>query len=227
MYFNKGAATKGTDNDTSDRFGKKYVDRLILALTNGTYTPKSVRREYIRKQNGKLRPLGIPSFRTSCCKMLFADFWNLFMNRNSTIFPTDSIWNGSCHTALKQAKSYFTGTKWFIEGDIKGCFDDIDHTVFTLSEEKTLITHSAEKVHFLGYNVSVRRSQEVKTDSNGRKKKTLNGSVKLTVPPDKIERLMFDKGIIKQTDAKKFHPIHRSGWLYLPDYEILAALVAN
>ena len=35
----------------------------------------------------------------------------------------------SCHTALAQAKQEFSGARWFIEGDIKGCFDHIDHTV--------------------------------------------------------------------------------------------------
>jgi retron-type reverse transcriptase len=37
--------------------------------------------------------------------------------------------NRSCHTALKSIKREFTGVKWFIEGNIKGCFDNIDHQV--------------------------------------------------------------------------------------------------
>ena len=37
--------------------------------------------------------------------------------------------NRSCHTCLGQIKSVYTGTKWFVEGDIKGCFDNIDHHV--------------------------------------------------------------------------------------------------
>ena len=37
--------------------------------------------------------------------------------------------NKSCHTALKYVQKYFTGTKWFVEGDIKGCFDNVDHHV--------------------------------------------------------------------------------------------------
>lgn len=35
----------------------------------------------------------------------------------------------SCHTALMQVKSIFTGAKWFIEGDIKACFDSFDHHI--------------------------------------------------------------------------------------------------
>jgi retron-type reverse transcriptase len=49
LYSNKGAATKGSDNDTADGFGKIYVDKLIADLTNGTYEPKPVRREYKRR----------------------------------------------------------------------------------------------------------------------------------------------------------------------------------
>ena len=35
----------------------------------------------------------------------------------------------SCHTALKQLRREFNGTRWFVEGDIKGCFDNINHAV--------------------------------------------------------------------------------------------------
>ena len=91
----------------------------------------------------------------------------------------------------------------------------------TLSEEKTLITHSSKKVRFLGYDLSVRRNSQVKTDSLGRKTRAWSGTVNLSVPFEKIEKTMFDKGIIKQKEAKKFHPIHRKSWLYLPDYEIV------
>ena len=63
LYANKGAMTKGVDNDTADGFGIKYINKLIDELRTLTYNPKSVKRHYIRKQNGKMRPLGIPSFR--------------------------------------------------------------------------------------------------------------------------------------------------------------------
>ena len=44
-----------------------------------------------------------------------------------------------CHTALKEIIQAWTGTKWFIEGDIKGCFDNIDHTI--------LMSILREKIH--------------------------------------------------------------------------------
>ncbi len=49
------------------------------------------------------------------------------MSLHSVTFRTGFRPKRSCHTALEQAKLYFRGAKWFIESDIKGCFDDIDH----------------------------------------------------------------------------------------------------
>ena len=73
----------------------------------------------------------------------------------------------------------------------------------TLSEEKTLITHSSEEVRFLGYDICVRRSQEVKgckmKNGRWRKSRSLNYKVALTIPhSEKIEHFMFAKGIIQQ-----------------------------
>jgi hypothetical protein len=96
-----------------------------------------------------------------------------------------------------------------------------DEYHLTLSEEKTLITHSSNRVRFLGYDLSVRRNQEIRKNAIGVKSRELNGTVELLVPMEKIERFLFDRGIIRQTKAKTFRPIHRKSWLYLPDIDIL------
>ena len=96
----------------------------------------------------------------------------------------------------------------------------------TLSEEKTLITHSSEKVRFIGYDICVRRNQEVKGHrmKNGtwRKSRTLHMKVALTIPhTEKIEKFMFAKKVIRQKENGEFQPIHRAGLLNLADYEIV------
>jgi len=101
LYSNKGAGTKGTDNDTADKFGKKYVEKLIKELETNTYQPKPVRREYIKKQNGKMRPLGIPSFRDKLLQEVLRNFLEaiyepIFSDNSHGFRP-----NRSCHTALK------------------------------------------------------------------------------------------------------------------------------
>ena len=51
LYANKGATTRGTDDDTADGFSERYVQSLIQELQNGVYRAKPVRREYIEKRN--------------------------------------------------------------------------------------------------------------------------------------------------------------------------------
>ena len=129
LYANRGAITKGIDNDTADHFSQAYVNALIQELRDGPYRVKPVRREYIAKKNGKMRPLGIPSFRDKLLQeavriILEAIYEPVFDNNSHGFRPYRS-----CHTALSQIKKDFTGIVWFIEGDITGCFDNIDHNV--------------------------------------------------------------------------------------------------
>jgi group II intron reverse transcriptase/maturase len=129
LYANKGAATKGTDNDTADGFGERYVKTLISQLKDGSYRAKPVRREYIPKSDGSMRPLGIPSFRDKLLQevirqILEAIYEPVFSDNSHGFRP-----KRSCHTCLKQLKMKFAGVSWFIEGDIKGCFNSIDHEV--------------------------------------------------------------------------------------------------
>jgi len=127
LYANSGASTKGVDNDTADGFSEEKINKIISVLTNETYQPKPVRRTYIQKSNGKMRPLGIPTFTDKLIQealrmVLEAVFEPVFLNCSHGFRP-----NRSCHTALKDLKHQFHGTRWFVEGDIKGCFDNIDH----------------------------------------------------------------------------------------------------
>ena len=62
LYANSGAATKGVNEDTADGFSEAKINRIIKSLETETYQPKPARRTYIQKANGKMRPLGIPTF---------------------------------------------------------------------------------------------------------------------------------------------------------------------
>lgn len=128
LYANCGAATKGINNDTADGFSEEKITRIIQSLRDNTYQPTPVRRVYIEKSNGKLRPLGIPTFTDKLVQetvriVLEAIYEPMFLDNSHGFRP-----NRSCHTALASLKKEFTGTKWFVEGDIKGCFDNIDHS---------------------------------------------------------------------------------------------------
>lgn len=129
LYANRGASTKGVNDDTADGFSESKIKAIIKSLETESYTPNPARRIYIKKSNGKMRPLGIPTFTDKLVQEV------LRMVLESVYEPTFSDCshgfrpNKSCHTALKNLKHQFHGTRWFVEGDIKGCFDNIDHHV--------------------------------------------------------------------------------------------------
>ena len=387
LYSNKGAGTKGVTDDTADGFSEIYIENIIDALKNEMYQPKPVRRTYIKKSNGKMRPLGLPVFTDKLIQeairmILEAIYEPIFSDYSHGFRPARS-----CHTALAQIKKEFTGARWFIEGDIKGCFDNINHAVLVeiinqkikdarflklirsflkagymedwkyhetysgcpqggiispilaniylneldrhvmkikkefdvatkarytpeytklvglrqrlhnkiknsngiereklieeyktataqmlklpakqcddkkikyvryaddfliavngnrqdcekikheltefisttskmeLSQEKPLITHSNTPARFLGYDVRVRRDQQIKPKGKF-KTRSMNNKVELSIPfKDKIEKFLFSNGIVKQrSDNGKLEPIHRPQLLNRTDLEIV------
>ena len=131
LYRNKGAATKGVDDDTADGFSEEKINRIIQSLADETYMPKPVRREYIPKKRSstKKRPLGLPSFTDKLVQEVLRMILEAVYEPTFSDFSHGFRPHRDCHTALKSLKKEFTGVSWFIEGDIKGCFDNIDHKV--------------------------------------------------------------------------------------------------
>ena len=390
LYTNSGAATKGANDDTADGFSENKIAKIIKSLADETYTPTPVRRTYIAKRTDpkKKRPLGIPTFTDKLVQealrmVLEAVYEPIFLNVSHGFRP-----KRSCHTALTMLKKEFNGARWFVEGDIKGCFDNIDHAVLVnlvnqkikdariikliykflkagyledwqyhktysgtpqggiispllsniylheldkyvmklkeefdtpgkspitpeyrtlqnethrlsyhinrttgeererllneykekrsqllktpctaqttkkikyvryaddfilgvkgsredcqwiksrlaefisqtlkmeLSNDKTLITHSSEKARFLGYDVRVRRSGEIKRGGpNNSTKRTLNNHTELLVPlDDKIHDFIFSKKIAVQKEDGTLFPMHRNALLRCTDLEII------
>lgn len=129
IYAKEGNMTKGSDGKTIDGMNLTRITDLIDLLRTEAYQPKPAQRVYIPKKNGKMRPLGIPSFDDKLVQevlrmILEAIYEGQFENCSHGFRP-----KRSCHTALTQIQKRFTGAKWFIEGDIKGFFDNINHEI--------------------------------------------------------------------------------------------------
>ncbi len=129
IYAKPGNMTKGVDGKTVDGFSISHIERLIDTLKDETYQPNPSQRVYIPKKNGKMRPLGIPSFidkllQEAIRMILEAIYEGSFENSSHGFRPQRSP-----QTALWDVQKRFNNTKWFIEGDIKGFFDNIDHEV--------------------------------------------------------------------------------------------------
>lgn len=126
----QGSMTAGADGQTLDGMSMERIERIIAKMKDHSYQPNPARRVYIAKKNSnKKRPLGIPSTDDKLIQeiirmILEAIYEPIFSNNSHGFRP-----NRSCHTALKEITTLFTGAKWIIEGDIKACFDSFDHHV--------------------------------------------------------------------------------------------------
>jgi group II intron reverse transcriptase/maturase len=135
---NDGATTKGIDDITADGQSEDRNLEIMTQLRNNSYIPTPVRRVYIPKSNGKLRPLGLPNFKDklvqAACKILLEAVYEPVFSSFSYGFRPDR----GCHDALKTVQETWIGTKWFIEFDIKGYFDNINHKQLLLVLEERI-----------------------------------------------------------------------------------------
>ncbi len=129
--------TKGVDRLTIDGYSDERAANLREMLRENRYVPTPVKRVYIPKPNGKQRPLGMP---TASDKQV-QEVWRMILESiYEPVFKDSSHGfrpKKSCHTALEKIARTWTGTKWFIEFDIEGYFDNINHEILmTLLEKK-------------------------------------------------------------------------------------------
>jgi group II intron reverse transcriptase/maturase len=139
IYSNHGAMTPGTCGETADGMSLAKIGRIIDALRHERYRFAPVKRIYIPKKSGKLRPLGLPSWSDKLVGevirlLLEAYYEPAFSDRSYGFRP-----GRGCHTALTDVAISWTGTTWFIEGDISDCFGSLDHEI--------MVSTLAEKIH--------------------------------------------------------------------------------
>jgi RNA-directed DNA polymerase len=134
---NAGSRTAGVDGISRKQLADetaqaRLIESLRAELKAGTYRPQPVRRHWIPKANGKLRPLGIPTIKDRVVqmvlKMLLEPIWESdFLNCSNGFRPgrrtMDCI--RTCQSRITTQNKYL----WVIEGDIKGCFDHVQHAI--------------------------------------------------------------------------------------------------
>jgi group II intron reverse transcriptase/maturase len=139
IYSNKGAMTPGATGETADGMSLGKIGRIIDALRHERYWWSPAKRIYIPKKNGRQRPLGLPPWSDKLVGevvrlLLEAYYEPSFSDRSHGFRP-----GRGCHTALREVASTWTGTTWFIEGDVADCFGSLDHQI--------MLSTLAEKIH--------------------------------------------------------------------------------
>jgi group II intron reverse transcriptase/maturase len=139
IYSNQGAMTPGVTRETVDGMSLAKIDTIIEELRSESYRWSPARRVYISKKNGKKRPLGMSPWSdklvAEVVRMLLDAYYDGGFSDRSHGFRTGR----GCHTALDEVASVWTGTHWFVEGDLADYFGSLDHTI--------MVSALAVKIH--------------------------------------------------------------------------------
>ena len=129
IYSSQGAMTPGPGDETADGMSEAKIDQIIALMRAERYRFAPVRRVLIPKKNGKLRPLGLPSWSDKLTgevvRLLLEAYYEPQFSGRSHGFREGR----GCHTALREVQQTWTGAVWFIEGDISDCFGSFSHDI--------------------------------------------------------------------------------------------------
>jgi group II intron reverse transcriptase/maturase len=145
LYANDGAMTPGATDETVDGMSMAKIESLIDDIRHERYRWTPVRRTYIPKKNGGQRSLGMPTWSDKLLQEVIRLILEAYYEPQFSHYSHGFRPGRGCHTALTQVVKGWSGTRWFIEGDISKCFDSLDHDV--------MVGILAEKIHdnrFLG-----------------------------------------------------------------------------
>src|SRR5436853_961639 len=128
-----GNMTPGSDGKTIDGISMNMIQQIIEEMRTEQFQFKPARTVYIPKSNGKMRKLGIPCTRDKIVQEVVRLILEaIYDSPHGSYFKAESHGfrrSKSCHSALKDIQARWSGVTWFLEGDIKACFDDIDHEI--------------------------------------------------------------------------------------------------
>ncbi len=127
LYKNDGAMTPGTTGETVDGMSLDKMDRVIEAIRCERWKWPPARRTYIDKPKGGKRPLGMPDWSPKVVQDMIRSVLEAYYEPQFSDSSHGFRPHRGCQTALTEIHHTWLGTKWFIEGDIKGCYDNIDH----------------------------------------------------------------------------------------------------
>ena len=212
IAVSQGSMTAGTDKLTLDGMSMERIEKLIAKIKDHSYRPNPARRVYIAKKNSnKKRPLGIPStddkLIQEVVRMILEAIYEPTFSENSHGFRP----NRSCHTALKEVSTLFTGAKWIIEGDIQACFDSFDHHITIQLLRKRIKDEAFIELmwKFLraGYMEQWRYCETYSGSPQGSGVSPILANIYLSELDDFVSKLksQFDRG---ENSKRKTHPDH-------------------
>src|SRR6516165_3970139 len=129
IYSNQGAMTPGASEETADGMSEGKIDQITGLMRHERYRFSPARRTHIPKKNGKLRPLGMPTWSDKLAGEVVRLLLEAYYEPGFSGFSHGFRRGRGCHTALREINNTWTGTVWFVEGDISDCFGSLDHEI--------------------------------------------------------------------------------------------------
>lgn len=213
LYANDGAMTPGSNGETVDGMKLEKIKHLIDDLRHERYRWTPVRRTYIPKKSGKLRPLGIPSWTDKLLQEAIRQILEAYYEPQFSSCSHGFRPQRGCHTALSEVKNTWTGTKWLVEGDIAQCFDRLDHEV--------MLAILREKIHDNRFLRLIRNLLKAGYLEEWRYHETLSGSPQGGVVSPILSNIYLDK--LDNSVEQVLIPAYTKGNTRKtnPDYDVL------
>ncbi len=173
MKSKPGNMTFGTDDETLDGFSIDAIREIILEMRTEQFRFRPVRQQFIPKPNGKKRKLGIPCVRDKVVQEVIRMILEaIYDSPHGPYFSKASHGfrpHRSCHTALQEFRGKWIGMNWLLEGDIRACFDELDHRILI-----TILQKKIQDQRFLNLIWKILNAGYM--DLHGVKKESLIGS---------------------------------------------------
>ncbi len=215
LYKNKGAMTKGTSNETVDGMSLAKIEKLIDDVRHERHRWTPVRRVYIPKKKGGQRPLGLPTWKDKLLQEVMRSILEAYYEPQMSEHSHGFRPGRGCHTALREIQSQWTGSRWFVEGDIAKFFDTMNHEV--------LLTILSERIHDQRFLRLIRHLLESGYLEEWTFNKTLSGCPQGGVISPILSNIYLDK--LDQYVEKTLIPAYTRGEKRAPNpaYEHLRA----
>lgn len=217
----KATGVDGVSKDQYDENAKANIGELVRRMRKFQYNPKPVKRVYIPKANGKLRPLGLPSYEDKLVQGVMAGVLNEVYEERFLDCSYGFREKRSAHDVVKYINQTIMRKKvnYVLEADIKGFFDNVDHDWLM-----KFLEHDIDDKNFLRYikrflKSGVMEGTELKESDRGTPQGGLISPVLANVYLHYVLDLWFDKGVKPKLKGEAYYVRYADDFLIIFQYE--------
>ena len=217
----KATGIDGVDKTAYDENAEENIQELVSKMKKFQYRPQAVRRTYIPKANGKMRPLGIPAYEDRLVQGVMAGLLNevyevRFLDCSYGFRP-----KRDAHEVVRYINQTIMTKKvnYVLEADIKGFFDNVDHDWLM-----KFLEHDIQDKNFLRYIkrfliAGIMEGTELMDSDRGTPQGGLISPVLANVYLHYVLDLWFEKAVKPKLRGEAYYVRYADDFLILFQYE--------